>query len=402
MVIGIVRSPFTDRIVMAAYYDDDWEQWRYRKRIETPEGKKIRIKGTPGTNTMKAAEAAERNHIERIQYPERVAARAAEAVPQPKEALPTLKEFSERFLDEYGPRQKPSERYSKERIVKGHLVPFFGAMGLDDVATNQSKVNQYVKAQTVSTGTVNNRLGVLSTLLTYAGPTGCGLIPQHTLSLHIDDVEAEILAVPQGDVDKLVKAATDDRYKVAVLLASEAGLRIGEIRGLQWTDIKTGRVTIRRAIDQRNNVGPPKHNKIRTVRLSSALEAALAKLPRRGLWVITRLEDGGFLSYWAMWEAIVAIYKGAAVDVPKSETGKSMPWHSLRHTFGTECAARGVHVPEIQKLMGHSDIATTMRYVSVSQAQLDAAITRAFDRSGPTAGPQLRENSPAVESSSGK
>jgi hypothetical protein len=41
-------------------------------------------------------------------------------------------------------------------------------------------------------------------------------------------------------------------------------LRIGEIRGLQWTDIKGGRLTVRRPVDPRNNVGTPKHDKARS------------------------------------------------------------------------------------------------------------------------------------------
>jgi hypothetical protein len=34
----------------------------------------------------------------------------------------------------------------------------------------------------------------------------------------------------------------------------------------------------------------------------------------------------------------------AGVDVPESETGRTMPFHSLRHSFDTECARRGVPV----------------------------------------------------------
>jgi integrase len=58
----------------------------------------------------------------------------------------------------------------------------------------------------------------------------------------------DIVAVPIAEVGKLIASATDERYQVAVLLASEAGLRIGEIRGLQWVDIKHGQLAVRRAI----------------------------------------------------------------------------------------------------------------------------------------------------------
>ncbi len=56
----------------------------------------------------------------------------------------------------------------------------------------------------------------------------------------------------------------DDRYRAVILLASEAGLSAGEIRGLQFSDVKAGQLTVRRALDKRTNeVVAPKHNKAR-------------------------------------------------------------------------------------------------------------------------------------------
>lgn len=40
--------------------------------------------------------------------------------------------------------------------------------------------------------------------------------------------------------------------------------------------------------------------------------------------------------------------------------------HRLRHTFGSELAAAGISLPALMKLMGHTDIHTTMRYVEIS------------------------------------
>lgn len=75
-----------------------------------------------------------------------------------------------------------------------------------------------------------------------------------------------------------------------------------------------------------------------------------------------------------MLEFLNATYKRAGVDVPMSDTGVSMPWHSLRHTFGTEMAGRGAPLPVLQALMGYESIETTMRYVSINRTQMDAAI----------------------------
>jgi integrase len=375
---------------MPAYRDNRTGAWRYRKRIDLPNGTSVRITGTPNIDTKAAAEHAERMHVLRVTNPEVVPdPPPPAAAPEPKERLPTIREFATRFMAEYKPRQKPGERKTKKLILDNQLLPYFGHLRVDEI--DQSHINAYVATLKVSVKTINNRLAVLSTLLKYAGPRGCKLIQEPTLSFHVDGMDAEVIAVPAADVAKLVRAADDDRYKVAVLLASEAGLRIGEIRGLQWTDIKDGRLTVRRSADTQNNVGAPKHNKMRTVKLSLALKDALEKLPRRGLWVIGRLEDGGLLDYWSMLEAIHALYVSAKVDVPKSETGRTMPWHSLRHTFGTECAARGVPVPTIKELMGHSDIKTTMRYVTVTESQRDEAIELAFGVSGQPVGNRTRK-----------
>ena len=367
---------------MPAYKDKRDGRWRYRKWIKLHDGNRIRITGTPAVDTKVAAESAERAHIDRVHNPERARASAELAAPQRRE-MPTVKEFSERFMSEYLPRQKPTERQSKRYILSGSLVPFFGPMRLDEI--DQSHINAFTAAQTVATKTLNNRLTVLSTLLRYAGPSGCKLIPETDLRFHVKAMSPDIVAVPAGDVAKLIAASTDDRLRVAVLLATEAGLRIGEIRGLQHGDVKAGQLTVRRAIDQGGNVTTPKHDKRRAVPLSPALAAVLPMLPKRGLWVLAQA-DGEPMNYERLLEAINALYVAAGVSVPVSETGVTMPWHSLRHTFGTECAARGVPVPVIRELMGHSSIQTTMRYVTVTAGQLDAAIALAFGPSGQRVG----------------
>jgi len=107
--------------------------------------------------------------------------------------------------------------------------------------------------------------------------------------------------------------------------------------------------------------------------------------------------DGEPMNYERMLEGINALYELAGVAVPVSESGVTMPWHSLRHTFGTECAARGVPVPVIKELMGHASIATTMRYVTVTGDQLDAAIRQAFGQRVGNAPAEKNNAEPAVD-----
>lgn len=46
--------------------------------------------------------------------------------------------------------------------------------------------------------------------------------------------------------------------------------------------------------------------------------------------------------------------------------------HALRHAFATHLLEAGVDVHTIQRLMGHGDIQTTMRYVHLAQQKITA------------------------------
>jgi len=55
--------------------------------------------------------------------------------------------------------------------------------------------------------------------------------------------------------------------------------------------------------------------------------------------------------------------------------------HRWRHTYATSLVRRGEDIHVVQRLMGHSNIATTTRYLRLSDADLLEAIDRAFPES---------------------
>src|SRR5207244_13576325 len=50
--------------------------------------------------------------------------------------------------------------------------------------------------------------------------------------------------------------------------------------------------------------------------------------------------------------------------------------HRLRHTYASEMVRLGVSLPAVMQLLGHKDIRMTMRYVQVTQVDLDRKSTR--------------------------
>lgn len=58
-------------------------------------------------------------------------------------------------------------------------------------------------------------------------------------------------------------------------------------------------------------------------------------------------------------------------------TGRHFP-HRWRHSYATALLRRGVDIHVVQRLLGHSNIATTTRYLHLSDADLSDAVDKAF------------------------
>jgi integrase len=83
-------------------------------------------------------------------------------------------------------------------------------------------------------------------------------------------------------------------------------------------------------------------------------------------------------------EAVAALYARAGVPKPPK------PIHCLRHTFGTVMARR-VPLGVLQRLMGHSEVSTTMRYVDVGEEDKRDAIAAVFGAFGQQVGNKAGE-----------
>jgi site-specific recombinase XerD len=50
--------------------------------------------------------------------------------------------------------------------------------------------------------------------------------------------------------------------------------------------------------------------------------------------------------------------------------------HAFRHSCASDLLEAGVHVPEVQRLLGHRVLATTVRYLAIADRQRHAALAR--------------------------
>lgn len=295
-----------------------------------------------------------------------------------KKEVPTLVQFQNRFIDGYAVanRQKASTVATKKRILRLHLVPLLGDTPLD--AIDDEKV-QLLKAKLHTHGskTVNNILNVLSRLLHVA--VEWKVIERMPCTIKLLRTVTPVMAFYEFDeYERLVQAARKVSPLVAlmVLLAGDAGLRRGEILGLQQDDIdlKRGVVHVQRAIWQ-GVEDVPKGGRGRIVPLTTALAEALrANRHLRGDRVLYA-NDGSQVDENTLQEWMETATRRAGLAATRS-------LHILRHTFCSHLAMRGAPAKAIQELAGHQSLTTTMRYMHLSPAARESAIALLNERGG--------------------
>lgn len=356
---------------MSVRRDPRNKRWYFRKQVALPDGTRRRIFGTPTVNTKKAAEHAERVAVEELLNPA-LARRRRDA--HAKANVPTVSEYAEVFMTSHSLKHKPSSVKSKRQILNSYVLPVFGDMPLDSIRQIDVDIFQADMLETRARKTVNNICSVLSSVLKYAKKNG--VIDSVGLSFFLKSQPSELRAVSQEEIEALLGITRDQRYRVAILLASDAGMRVGELRAVRWSDINELRrsICIAQAFDVAGNLGSPKSWKSRTVPMSDRLFEEIRLLEQKEDFLLTK-QAGGPLSYWAVRDKIHDLYDAAGINKPPKV------WHCLRHSFCTLLAEAGAPVHVIKELAGHASIETTLRYMHTSESAKTQAIAGAFGRS---------------------
>jgi site-specific recombinase XerD len=150
------------------------------------------------------------------------------------------------------------------------------------------------------------------------------------------------------------------RNQLFLKTAYAAGLRVGELVSLKLTDIDSSRMMIR--VDQ------GKGRKDRYTILSERLLDDLRlywKVYKPAFWLFPNKKKNGHI---AADIAQKAYYKAVELSGINRKGGI----HSLRHSFATHLLESGANLKQIQMLLGHSSIKTTMKYLHVTQKNLAA------------------------------
>lgn len=293
---------------------------------------------------------------------------------EPLEASEAPPELPQRFFGEFSAEwyetyvrtnNKPSEQRTKEIVLRVHLVPYFGKMKLQDITALEVEKYKAVKKKSgLAAKTVNNHMAALFKCLRCANEWGLtGFVPRMVL-LNVPPQRFDFLTPVESD--QLLRDCREPMWHQMALMALRTGMRLGELFGLDWSDIdfKRGVITVRHSL-VREVLSSPKNNLVRHIPMTPEVVSSLLKR-RKDRGLVFHRPGGKPLSYGIAGNAIKRLYKRAGL--------RKIGWHVLRHTFASQLAAAGVPMLAIQNLLGHATIQMTTRYAHLAPITLHNAV----------------------------
>lgn len=160
------------------------------------------------------------------------------------------------------------------------------------------------------------------------------------------------------EIAALLRTIENLKHKTMLMLGYGCGLRVSEITGLKITDLDEDR----RLLIIRKGKG----KKDRVISLSPALLIMLREYKKK-------YQPKGFLfegQYAGTTYSVRSLETIIHAAKEKAGIKKAGSMHMLRHSFATHLLDKGTDVVFIQKLLGHNDIKTTLRYLHVTNKDI--------------------------------
>ena len=289
--------------------------------------------------------------------------------------VPTLREFSTEFEKaiETQCAEKPRTVEFYVSRVRLLLASELADRTLDEIDEGAIEKYRQTRAatlsrrkKTLSAGSVNRELATLRRLLRLAYEWKViNRVPRIKLlrgeknreSTLPHDREAAYLAALPGPL-------TD----VSTLLL-DTGLRLGEALSLDWAQVRLEPAEGARYGYLTVLSGKAKSSKSRNVPLSARVVSVLRQWEPRRNGLVFHRADGKPLQASLLGQQQSRVR--AALKFPTD-----FVLHSLRHTFGTRLGEAGADAFTIMRLMGHSTVTVSQRYVHPSPEAVELAFGR--------------------------
>lgn len=262
---------------------------------------------------------------------------------------------------------------------RNSIEPHIGNMLLNEVKPLHC---QNVLNQMVSSGYRNSTISLVRTAMRimFDDAVENDIIPKNPVTKAVNCTQGQESVIKNAmTVDEqkaFLKSAKDSSYFLQYAFVLQTGIRVGELAGLEWTDIDLDKkvLCISRTANQIDGewvVGTPKSKAgTREIPLTDEAVAILNEVrkKRQSLGVVPmQYRDAVFVSRTGQ-PVDNSSYNAALRKICGIAGIPHISMHTLRHTFATRCIEGGMQPKTLQTILGHSKIDVTMGiYVHVME-----------------------------------
>jgi integrase len=292
----------------------------------------------------------------------------AEDIAQHRKA-PTVAALCERFFQAHVmERCKPSTQGEYRCAIDMFINPALGSFKLVDLERKDvAELHHKFRDKPYQ---ANRTLGVLSKMFNLAeiwglrpdGSNPCRHVPkyrEHKRERYLSQVELQRLGNVLADAE--LNGTETPHVIAAFRLLILTGCRLGEIQTLQW-----GFIT-----DQGMEL-PDTKTGARRIPLPSAARAVLSTLPRidgNPYVIVGKIVGKHATDFQHPWRRIRERAGLTGVRI-----------HDLRHTYASNAVSSGMPIQMVGRLLGHTQIQTTMRYAHLADDPVKQAAEENAER----------------------
>ena len=284
-------------------------------------------------------------------------------------SYPLFKDYSKNWLDTRVKLQlseRTFEHYGN--ALRLHLLPLFGEMRM-----NQFHIKHGHQLIQVLQENGHN-------------PRGINLIVSILKRIVIDAVRSEVLEKnpfqflkeikepPKNDVcltldeiNKVIEVSKGHYFHSLFLMATNTGMRRGEIAGLCWDRVNfdLSLIEITRNRD-RNGLG----DRTKTIKsrryipMNAVVKGHLLELSKN------KMSDLVIVDHYGSAFDVNHLFRDFNRFLQKAKINKHFRFHDLRHTFASHFMMNGGNIYDLQKILGHTSLEMTQRYAHLAPEHL--------------------------------
>ncbi len=260
---------------------------------------------------------------------------------------------------------KKSTYYNYSYSVAKYLYPSFAGKNITKIKNYNNFIEEL--SDTLSPKTVRDIVTKLKEIINFYEE-------EHNTKLNIKKMslpkmnKKEIQILSNKEKQKLEKYCIEQNSlkSLGILICLNTGLRIGEVCALRWEniDFESKKIhiekTIERIYSKEENktiviIDTPKSiTSVRTIPINSKLYNILKQIrgkSKKNDFVLT-----GSSEHYVEPRNYQYHFK----EILKRSKVKKYKFHTLRHTFATNCIEAGMDIKSLSEILGHADVSITL------------------------------------------